>query len=79
MSNITNTVSDTLKKVSDTVTDTAKDAGNSLDKAYKDATGTHSHSSKLTGNSGFSSDAKTLAKDAERMKDHALRDADKKF
>lgn len=58
----------------------------SADSAYKSATGQKNSNSifgssnkSLTGNSGFSSDARHLGNDMERMADNAKRDLDKRF
>lgn len=74
MSQITDTISNALKNVGNTVQDAGNAAANTADDTYKKISGNSSSSSKLTHNSGFSSDAKQLAGDVERMKDNAMRD-----
>lgn len=74
---------DSIKATAQSVANSAKDLGqkayNEGDKAYKDLTahgGTHS---KLSTNSNFHNDARTIARDAERLKDDALGDVDRRF
>jgi hypothetical protein len=68
------TLQDTLDKVSKSV----KDALNSVDKKYKESTHHGSGRGSLKSNSGFHSDAKHVAREAERLKDKALADADRR-
>lgn len=82
MSQITDTIGSALRTTGDVVADAGKSASNTLSKATgSSGSSHHSHNSGLSlkSNSGYSSDAKTLAKDAERMKDKAMADADRRF
>jgi hypothetical protein len=69
----------TLQDTLDKVTKSAKDALNSADKKYKESTHHGSGRGTLKHNSGFHSDAKHIAQEAERLKDKALKDADRRF
>lgn len=76
---MTSSSSTAVENVSDTVAGAARDIGDAMDKTYKSATGSASSDSKLSNNSNFSSDAKKLAKDVEKMKDDALKDGEPKI
>jgi len=75
--------SDSIKETAQQVTKTAKDVGekafNAADGAYKKITGNGGSHSKLSKNPKFHGDARKVARDAERMKDDALRDVDRRF
>lgn len=75
--------SDSIKETAQQVTDTAKDVGQKAfsvaDDAYKKVAGNGGGHSKLSTNPNFHSDARKIARDAEKMKDDALRDVDKRF
>jgi hypothetical protein len=75
--------SDSIKEIAQQATDTAKDvsqkAVNAADDTYKKITGDSGSHSKLSTNPNFHSDARKIARDAERMKDDALRDIDRRF
>ncbi|KAF1988146.1 hypothetical protein K402DRAFT_462058 [Aulographum hederae CBS 113979] len=74
------TVTDTVKSATNTATDTASSVAKTVtDGATSVADSLTGNDKKLTNTSGFSSDSKKLAKDAENMKDKALKDLDKKF
>lgn len=77
MSQITDTVSNALKNVGDTVSDAGNSAMNTADRTYKNVTNSGSSNNKLTHNSGFSSDAKQIVGDVEKMKDNAMRDGNR--
>jgi len=79
MSQITDTIGSTLRKAGDVISDAGKSTSNTVSDTYNKATGNNSSSHKLTHNSGFSQDAKDLTRDVERMKDRAMRDADRRF
>lgn len=75
--------SDSIKGTAQQVADTAKDVGQKAfdvaDDAYKKMIGDGGSHSKLSTNPNFHSDARKIARDAERMKDDALRDIDRRF
>jgi hypothetical protein len=73
------TLSETISKAASDASKTVENALNSADKKYKEATNHGTGRSSLTGNSGFHSDAKHVARESERLKDKALRDADRRF
>jgi hypothetical protein len=81
MSQITDKIGSGLRKAGDVLSDAGKSTSNTITDGYNKATSHHSsgHSVNLKNNSGFSQDAKDLARDAERMKDNAMRDADRRF
>lgn len=68
MSQITDNLGSGLRKTGDIVAD-----------GYNKATGNESKTDRLMKNSGFSQNSKDIARGAERMKDNALRDADRRF
>ena len=75
--------SDSIKETAQQVAKIAKDvsqkAFNAADGAYKKITGNGRSHSKLSKNPNFHSDARKVARDAERMKDDALRDIDRRI
>ena len=73
------TLSDTISKATSSASKTLSNALDSADKKYKEATNHRSSGNSLSHNSGFHSDAKSVAREAERLKDKALRDADRRF
>jgi hypothetical protein len=75
----TGSISDAATKAGTTIKDTATSASKTAERAYNDLTHNGSSRSTLGGNSNFSSDARDIARDAERMKDKALRDVDRRF
>ncbi|QDS71591.1 hypothetical protein FKW77_006267 [Venturia effusa] len=79
MSQITDTLGSALRATGDVVADTGKAISNTVTDGYNKATGNESKTDRLMKNSGFSKDAKDIAREAERMKDNALRDADRRF
>lgn len=79
MSQITDTIGSGLRKTGDIVADTGKAASNTLTEGYNKASGKESKTDRLTKTPGFSQDSKDFARGAERMKDKALRDVDKRF
>jgi exo-beta-1,3-glucanase (GH17 family) len=81
MSQITDTIGSGLRKTGDIVADAGKATSNTVSDGYDKATGnsSKSHGLNLKNNSGYSQDAKDMARDAEKMKDRAMRDADKRF
>lgn len=79
MTNWTDSIKDTAKSVADSAKDLGQKALDAGDKAYKDMTSQSGTHSKLSTNSNFHSDARTIARDAERLKDDALRDVDRRF
>jgi len=74
---------DSIKEITQRATDTAKDvsqkAFNAADGAYTKITGNGSSHSKLSTNTNFHSDARKIARDAEKMKDDVLKDIDRRF
>jgi hypothetical protein len=79
MSQITDTIGSGLRKTGDVVADTSKTVSNTITDSYNRATGNESKTDRLMKNSGFSQDSKDIARGAERMKDNALSDADRRF
>jgi len=79
MSQITDAVGSGLRKTGDFIADTGKATSNTVTDGYNKATGKESNTHKLTKNSGFSEDAKNVARQSERLKEKALRDADRRF
>lgn len=69
----------TNKSWTDSIKDLGEKAADTADDAYKKLTGHGGTHSKLSTNSNFHSDAQKLARDAERLKDDALRDVDRRF
>jgi len=72
-----------FKDLANSVAGTAKSFGQKAydagDDAYRRLTGNGGTHSKMSTNSNFHTDARQIARDAERLKDDALRDADKRF
>lgn len=73
------TSSNTVTKATNSVVDSLKSAGRTASDKYKDITHGGTGGGTITGNSGFSSDAKDLARTVERMKDNALSDLDRRY
>ena len=72
------TLSDSVSKATSSASKSLSDALNTADKKYKEMTHHGSGRASLGGNSGFHSDAASVAREAERLKDKALRDADRR-
>jgi len=79
MSQITDTIGSGLRKTGDVVSDAGKTTADTITDGYNKATGNESKTDRMLNNSGFSQDSKDIARGAERMKDNALRDADRRF
>jgi hypothetical protein len=73
------TLSDSVSKATSSASKSLSNALNTADKKYKEMTNHGSSRSSLSNNSGFHSDARTVAQEAERLKDKALRDVDRRF
>jgi len=75
----TSSVRDAANSVAGSAKSFGQKAYRAGDDAYRKLTGNGSTHSKLSNNSNFHADARQLARDAERLKDDALRDVDRKF